>query len=547
MKVKKIVLHSILLTLFLVSTSCSLLEMFESSKIKRFKSAEYKVNPTIQSGPKSLKDSLITIKLFGTKISKATEKKSSPTLWDLKDKGQAELVKALNNRHEKNEDYFKAIEKKYFVSKEKKIVTDYTEKNLKMVFSIAKKRRYSNINNSEQNTVGFSTADRVEYLKFNIILDPNDGLSFINWNKFQTEYKTINIADVSFDRTFSFTGGLNSSNSKTNSETDKSIENIESAYSSVNSKSPSLSGTSTSTNKETQKVNYRYLSLNGNLDDYKIEIEQEGIRDIDLSGNVIIDVKLKFSNYKESIHKITGYFDKEKKIQPSKKLTLKEIDVFVPDYKELDDISVKLNYEYIYRHVKNEKGAKTFYEWDDKVIFFEDKINDQEIKLLKLKDYMPAFEEIGYWAYKNVNGKRHYDEYFYLVLQNKFQNFYYTDLIFENYKDAEELRDWLLINAYNINEEIKLLEEKKIELMAASKSYKSINTKLDALKKKYESPIIIGNNILNFSNTYNNIEDRKIIKASFKSIYENRESITPIEKYYNRLSDEDVDRINKSK
>ena len=74
---------------------------------------------------------------------------------------------------------------------------DYVKKDLRMVFSISKLR------DSPRGTfagIDLTPADRIEYLRIMLNLPEKSGVRFRGWNMFSTEYGSIKIADVSFNR-----------------------------------------------------------------------------------------------------------------------------------------------------------------------------------------------------------------------------------------------------------------------------------------------------------------------------------------------------------
>src|SRR5688572_20890630 len=98
----------------------------------------------------------IGMDLFGTKIEPAKEDDNTKSLWELQGEGQAELIKALNVRYKEDDKFTTQLSTKYLKPKEKKI-TDFTNKDLKLIFSISKKRDYSKLS---QNETPFNLADR---------------------------------------------------------------------------------------------------------------------------------------------------------------------------------------------------------------------------------------------------------------------------------------------------------------------------------------------------------------------------------------------------
>lgn len=348
--------------------------------VKRHKSIESVTDITNQQ------DQKVTMSLFGTKIDAAKEDDPSKSLWDLQAEGQAELLKILDKRNTENDKFLSTLGSKYLKAKEKTI-TDYTAKDLKLIFSIAKKRDYSSLANTQPS---FTLGDRIEYLKFSVTIPDNINLTFLKWNKFTTEYATVDIADVSFSKSFEVSGSLGQSSSVTNEKADAEEGTKQT---NVGTLTPSVSGKGTFSRTEAQKVRYRYVQLNGSITDKTISIEEEGMREIDLSGNVIADINMKFDETTQTLFQLSGYKSDAGAFQTPDKLKSNRVEVLVPSLAGLPDaIVATLTYEYAYRHVLDK--SETFYEWDDKVQYITSKVV-QSITIFKQKDVVPAFFQIA--------------------------------------------------------------------------------------------------------------------------------------------------------
>ncbi len=506
---KKKYFLSIYIFVIQLFSSCSVLDAFESTKIKRYKTAEHY--------DLKAKDSLVTMNLFGSKISKKKNNKSSINLWGLTNKGQSELIDVLDKRFKENSSFIKSLEKKYFKIKGNGIKTDYTVKNIKMIFSISKLKRYDKMDND---IIGYSTADRIEYFKFKLKLPDDDiiPIKFKNWNKFETEYGSVNIADVSFNRTFSLSGGIGLSSSKSKSKTQSVGEN-----SSVSGMEiglvPNISANPTNSFGEKQKISSRFLALNGKLADKFIEIEQEGIREIDLSGNIVVDVILKFDYFTEDICHIPQLFKDNEPLRVEK-IKLNLISVKIPNYLTIPKkVYVDLNYEYVYRHVKNKKGRRTFYEWDDKVNYFSGENKKKGIVLFDKEDYLPSFNQIGFYEGDSTKTKVEDKKSFvhlkliYKYKDEKNASSDREDLLFQDSASSELFIDWLIAVSSKLENEYKKVRKEK------KTGYK---LKLKELKKNLKKQIIIGNYKLFTSGGE---------KVSKKYIFDNRNKLRPYQLY----------------
>lgn len=361
------------------------------SSVKRFKSASFK-----HEDP-----ALVEVDLFSTKL---TEEESGPgggNLWDLSAGAQTQFVQILDERFPENSRFIEALGTKY-PGKEIYGASDLTEKNLRMVFSIRKKRDYARINDPSGR---FSPADRIEYLTIRLDLPDTSHLHFTRWNRFSTEYGEIEIADITFSRNLQL-------------EPDVPVAEAE------------LSPRATVGRNEMQEVRARYLKLNGAMDDGWILIEEEGTRETDLTGNVLADITLRFEPFPERItHPVFAPAGLEHALQPELKGWVFR-EVMVPRMEEAPErIMGTLRADYVYRHVQS--GWKTFQEWDDRVEYYSGTL-EKEVVLFSRKDYLPDFFCIG----TDQSGRR--------VLTLRHTSGREYPLQFDNYPDASSVLEWLM-------------------------------------------------------------------------------------------------------
>lgn len=359
------------------------------TSVKRFKSASYKGED----------DSLVDMALFGARLDPPGQEAAGKNLWDLSASAQTQLIQILDERYPDNEQFTGALNREYML-KGSGPVMDYTTSNLRMVFTISKTSDFSSINEAAGR---FSPANRIEYLKFTLEVSPESNLHFTGWNRYTTEYGEIEIADVSFSR---------------------SLE-LEAEYSDETAGGKAQGSFSRS---EDQAVRSRYLKLNGSISGRKLEIEEEGTREIDLTGNVIADVSLEFDGFPEriTIPLYTGGPEGDR----AKVSALKFMDVMVPRMEDAPEaIMATLEAEYVYRHV--ESGWKTFQEWDDRVAYYSGTITRQ-IPLFERDEYVPALFCIG----TDLDGKR--------ALKTRSGTGQEYPLRFGSHAEASRFLDWLI-------------------------------------------------------------------------------------------------------
>ncbi len=325
--------------LLIIFTSCT--------SVKRFKSADYKGED----------DALVDMALFGASLNQPELDLPGKNLWDLSAGAQTQLIQILNERYPDNGQFNGALNQEYLVDGSGPIV-DFTSTNLRMVFTISKKKDYRVIG---ERASRFSPADRIESLKFSLSIPEMYNLSFKGWNRYSTEYGEIEIADVSFSRSMDLSGDI-------------STEYVDAGFK------------GSSGRKEDQAVRSRYLKLNGSISPQRIEMEAEGTREIDLAGNVVADVSLAFEGFPERV--TLPVYGSEGEDSPRQISRLNFVDVVVPRIMDLPDfIMATLEMDYIYRHV--ESGWKSYQEWDDRVAYYSGRLSKQ-IALFNRDQYLPA-------------------------------------------------------------------------------------------------------------------------------------------------------------
>ena len=354
-------------------------------------------------------NTLADINLFGSRLMQPQQNKEGKSLWDLSADAQSQFIKILNARFPANEMFFNSLSNVYLDLEEGMPADDYVRKDLRLIFSVSRKREYNKADTPPGPSL--SPADRLEYIKISLVVkDPS--LSFTEWKLYSTEYGSIDIGDVSFSRSLDISASASGAGKK--SGPDLSAE----AKSSLS-------------RKEDQSVKYRYLRLNGKMNDRGIEMEEEGTRETDLTGNIMAEVSLEFESTGELVTRIGGLRDSSGAFNRPDKLSADSYEVAVPDIRKIKEvIEADLKMDYIYRNVK--KGRKTFPEWDDRVKYYEGSVTKPVI-LFKNIDYVPGFCGIGigqgddkeFIIMKRPDGESH-------------------QLIFRTYNEAADFHEWLV-------------------------------------------------------------------------------------------------------
>jgi hypothetical protein len=319
-------------------------------------------------------NNLADIDLFGYSLSKAGSENGTKNLWDLSADAQSQYIKILNTRYPDNGMFLNAMSYEYLKPDAALIPEDYTNKDLRMIFSVSKRLGFGERNSPPG--YNLSPADRIEYIRVSLKIPDNSGLRFSGWNMFTTDYGSIEIADVSFSRNIeldasgAIPAGLKASSGELNA-----------------------GGKSSAGRKEDQGIQYRYLRLNGKMNNNRIELEEEGTREIDLTGNIVADVSVEFERVPLIITEITGVKDSTGRFNMPEKLSLRKTDIMIPGIRSIKDtIFADLSMDYVFRNVL--KGQRTFPEWDDRVKYVRGNVS-KRIPLLTSADYVPDFYCIG--------------------------------------------------------------------------------------------------------------------------------------------------------
>lgn len=376
-------------------------------------------------------NTLAMMKLSSAKIEPISDKDESKTLWELSGEGQQQLIRSLDLRNIENSEFIESLNNKYLKQEEGPLTIDYTSKELKMIFSLEKLQDYSKLGSISN--VNFSTADRIESINFTLTIHDSIPLTFKKWNKYNTEYGAVDVGDLSFSKSLSATAGYGTSSAATNEDRKGSEFEFTDAINAI-TKTPSISATGAISLTEAQKVKYRYVQLSGIIADKKMQIREEGMREIDLAGNINADVSLKFGELHEIIFNVSSLRDVKGDFSKVSNLKLKTVNVILPALTDVpDSIIGKLKLDYVYRHVYS--GAETFYEWDDKVRYYKGSTESSEL-LFKKADYLPKLFFIGKIGQQSLN----------MLYKTKFmikQNNTFAMLRFASLREAEDFRLWL--------------------------------------------------------------------------------------------------------
>jgi hypothetical protein len=356
---------------------------------------------------------LAGIDLFGTRISPVITENGAKSLWDLSADAQTQFIRILNSRYPDNDGFLKSLSFEYLKGNKKdNLSPDYITRDLRLVFSVSRRSAIRDQESVESPVL--SPADRLEYIKISLTLN-DPALRFKGWNLYSTEYGSLEIGDVGFSKTLdlSSSAALGLKNAELSAGTVASLGR-----------------------KENQAIRERYLKLSGRISDQKIEMEEEGNREIDLTGNIIADVSLEFERYSEMLTLVYGLKDSTGAFNPPEKLSADLFLVSVPGKKNIDEkINGVLKMEFVYRNVK--KGRRTFQEWDDRVKYYRGTVT-KPVTLFTARDYVPGFYCLGALS---GDSKRE-------IVDIERESGDRYPLIFSDYNEASAFYDWIIHTLY---------------------------------------------------------------------------------------------------
>jgi hypothetical protein len=160
-------------------------------------------------------------------------------------------------------------------------------------------------------------------------------------------------------------------------------------------------------------------------------MEDEGTREIDLTGNILADLSLEFNKFPEIISDFIGLKDSSGKYNEPDKVILQRTDATVPAMENIrDTVYADLTMEYVFRNVIN--GEKTFPEWDDRVRYYRGKVS-KRVPLFNSGDYVPDFYCIG--TTRNTNGRN--------IIKTSSPSGKEYALVFRTNKEALAFYEWL--------------------------------------------------------------------------------------------------------
>lgn len=391
-------------------------------------------------------NNLVKISVLPVIISETSQTTTSKTAFDLSERGQAAIFGNKNN-----EQLFEILNSKFQERQQARPTTiDLTTKNIRITFSISREVSFDKKN--------FSAFDRIENLKYSFEMGSaiNPDIKFTKWNKYTTEYGTLDIGTLEFNQTFS--GNLDATGELGANYTSKSSDSTSESSTTLGPK-VSVAGKVgyTRSKKENQDIKQKFIQLTGEFGKRGFSIHQQGNRETELAGNVNIDLTISLPKDEMMVHSFTNLFDNKLNKQEAKDVGLIQTRYYIPDMRKLDSgVTGRFKFDFAVRNIV--KRSNTFPEFDDKIKYITGH-NEKDIILIDKDDLSTT-------------------TYFLDLANNPLQLNGSETVHFLDFEKALEFKTWLLQTITKVD------DNGVIEISNYTISFDKISTK--EMKKRYK-------------------------------------------------------------
>jgi hypothetical protein len=233
-------------------------------------------------------------------------------------------------------------------------------------------------------------ADRITKLTVKIKLNTNiTGLKILTFDKITTEYQTVDLGTINQANAFSATASASygltgptgstagGTTSNTTTSPDGSSVVTTTPVTTTSTTGPtlgaSLGATYSNTTTEQVDLKNRYVALTGYIDGDYLVFEEESVSGVNLTGNIISDIKFEFSGKESTNAYSVSNLEKAGAPISSDKIKVKVVPVFETTL--VGALQLPVEYSFTVRHIINEKGQRTISEADDEIGYYKDKKN----------------------------------------------------------------------------------------------------------------------------------------------------------------------------
>jgi len=358
-----------------------------------------------------------TVEVNAYTLEKDKPAPTTKTIFDLSPKAQAALIAEVAKKETTTDPFIAGLIKSLLAkTPNNSEILDYSQIERKVVVSIRNK--------------GHWPADRISKINVGIDLGTVSEMKLVSCSRLTTEYQSLDIGKLNYSNTQSgelgakVTGGVN---------VEAGIEQGGVTAAAKPSLNGELNGKLTASRSFAEEVllKQRMVALNAAIQANKLTLYQEGVSGIDLTGNIIADVKFAVSDL--NVAKVYSFGDiriANGAANDADKLKVNEKVIVYPNL--TSDVSATLSFEADYRHVT--KGDKTISEADDKVqIFYGEHTDTNPTILIPKEQLVPKLYVL---SFSDVKGK--------MPIQIKSPiGSGFGDMVFNSISDAKDFANWL--------------------------------------------------------------------------------------------------------
>ncbi len=297
-----------------------------------------------------------------------SEDASLSGLSKLSDRGQAALISELGRNSRSADELLSLVSGSLSAKSSAAHVIDKTLVKKRVVFSVEKNGECGPCRGGR-----LSLADRIHSLKVVLTFaDESESKSatrFHSWDRFSTEYQTVDLGDVTLDQTSGASLTLYGPQGYSN-----------------------IGGGSQRERTEEVSLSQRYVALSGRLSANEAHLYLEGVTGIDLAGNFSVDfvLALPAGDLVSSVR--PGGLWKQGAPTPADKVSLSIQHWKLPASSKERRAGFSISYSL--RHV--EKGEATIGEDDDRVLLLSGENSLSDLQLLSPKELEAVFYGVGY-------------------------------------------------------------------------------------------------------------------------------------------------------
>ncbi|MBN1271978.1 MAG: hypothetical protein JXB26_06865 [Candidatus Aminicenantes bacterium] len=282
------------------------------------------------------------------------------TIFRLSPAAQAAFIKAIGEKSGNAYTFLQALGSDFQKKSEDSPVFYRTLFHCRVVVSVEKSSFFNEEQNMRESLMP-GPADRISELL--IKLSGLENGCFISWNRFETQYETINIGSLSLKESNQAELGVGGT-ALMKKWLGQDVLSVEGSLDPRLGYGREL--------KEELSLRQRYVGFSGRLSPKGADIFMQGVSGIDLAGNFAMDLKIEVPSSPRRMKVfLPGITQTEESPLSPEKMTWKTASVVLPASTE--DVTCNLSCRYTIRHVL--KNSDTIVEGDDHVLFVQGRLD----------------------------------------------------------------------------------------------------------------------------------------------------------------------------